>query len=123
MADKADVRKLADATLHKWNRIDSLVSNAGQYIQTPIHNSELIDFKRSFDVYFYGSYHAVKEALPHMLEQNSGHFVFINWMRKKELSVMHPMQLQNALVTDLLMFSVKKSNPAEFGLQRFILAE
>jgi uncharacterized protein len=84
MSDKADVRKLVNATIAKWNRIDIFVSNAGQYIQCPIHNSELIDFKRSFNINFYGAYYAVKEALPHMIKQNSGHFVFINSLDAKK---------------------------------------
>jgi len=84
MADIADVANLVNTTLSKWNRIDILISNAGQYIQSPIYNSELNDFKQSFDVNFYGSYYAVKEALPHMIKQNSGHFVFINSLDAKK---------------------------------------
>jgi NADP-dependent 3-hydroxy acid dehydrogenase YdfG len=84
MSDSTDVRRLVKATLAEWNRIDIFISNAGQYIQSPIDTSEQIDFKRSFDINFYGSYYAVKEALPHMIAQNSGHFVFINSLDAKK---------------------------------------
>jgi len=44
----------------------------------------MIDFQKSFDINFFGSYYAVKEALPHMIEQKSGHFVLINSLDAKK---------------------------------------
>lgn len=84
MANQTEVRNLVDATMSRWKRIDIFISNAGQYIQSPIRDSEPADFVKSFDINFYGSYYAVKEAIPHMIAQKSGHFVFINSLDAKK---------------------------------------
>jgi NADP-dependent 3-hydroxy acid dehydrogenase YdfG len=84
VADEADVMNLVNTTLSTWHRIDIFISNAGQYIQSPIVDSDKSDFEKSFDVNFYGSYYAVKAALPHMIMQNSGYFVFINSLDAKK---------------------------------------
>ena len=78
------VTHLVDTTLNKWHRIDILIANAGQYIQRSISESSQTDFDRSFDVNFYGSYHVVKEILPHMIREKSGHIVFINSLDAKK---------------------------------------
>ena len=84
MADKENVVNLVKITINKWKRIDILISNAGQYIQRSIIDSSHDDYKKSFDVNFYGSYYAVKEILPHMIEQKSGYIVFINSLDAKK---------------------------------------
>lgn len=84
MTAKDQVTHLVDTTVNKWHRIDILICNAGQYIQRSIAESNPTDFDRSFDINFYGSYHVVRETVPHMIRQKSGHIVFINSLDAKK---------------------------------------
>jgi len=81
---KSDVIHLINTTTEKWGKIDILISNAGQYIQGYLDDTEEELFRKSFDVNFYGSFYAVKEIMPVMKGQNAGHIIFINSLDSKK---------------------------------------
>jgi len=79
-----EVINLINRTQDKWERIDFLISNAGQYIQGYMDDINAEAFRESFEVNFYGSLYAVKHIIPIMFHQKSGHIVFINTLDSKK---------------------------------------
>ena len=79
-----DVAAIVNSTLEKFGKIDIFISNAAQHIQNPIHDMAIDEYRRSFDINLYGSLFAVKQAMPIMARQTSGHFVFINSLAAKK---------------------------------------
>jgi NADP-dependent 3-hydroxy acid dehydrogenase YdfG len=72
------VNMLVDAVIQRWGYVDILVSNAGQYIRTPIYRMEHTEIEQSMAVNFYGGVYAVQAVLPHMLSRSSGHIVLVS---------------------------------------------
>jgi NADP-dependent 3-hydroxy acid dehydrogenase YdfG len=72
------VNQLVEATVECWGHVDILVSNAGQYIRSPIIYMDHSEMEKSMAVNFYGGVYAVKAVLPHMLSRNSGHILFVS---------------------------------------------
>jgi len=81
---REDVKNLVKEAMDKWGRIDVFVANAGQYIQGYTEDTGEDTFQKSFKVNFFGSFHAVKEILPIMTDQGSGHIAFINSLDSKK---------------------------------------
>jgi short-subunit dehydrogenase len=79
-----DVINLINTTISKWDRIDILISNAGQYIQGLVTDINELDFQNSFSVNFYSSLFLVKHTVPLMSVRKSGHIVFINSLDAKK---------------------------------------
>jgi NADP-dependent 3-hydroxy acid dehydrogenase YdfG len=69
--------------LARWGRVDILISNAGQYIQSPILDLDPADLQRSLNVNYFGGVYCIKAVLPHMLAQKSGHIVAVTSMDGK----------------------------------------
>jgi len=84
ISNENDVINLIDKTIERWGRVDILISNAGQYIQGSLTDIHISDFHNSFGVNFFGSVYAVKQVLPVMLSQKSGHIVFVNSLDSKK---------------------------------------
>jgi NAD(P)-dependent dehydrogenase (short-subunit alcohol dehydrogenase family) len=77
VAKTDDIRRVVDAALARWGRIDGLVNNAaigplGTILDTP---EELWD--RVIDVNLKGPYLTCKAVLPHMIRQGGGSIVNI----------------------------------------------
>lgn len=67
----------------QWGKVDILVSNAGQYIRSPIVDVDPADIQRSLDVNFFGGVYCIKAVLPHMLHRKGGHIVCVTSMDGK----------------------------------------
>lgn len=78
VADRSQVRMLADATTQRFSRVDLLVCNAGEYVRGPAERLHIEDFERSMAVNFYGTVHLVYAVLPGMLASGSGHIVAVS---------------------------------------------
>lgn len=77
------VRALIQAALDRWGQVDILVSNAGQYIRSPIVGLAIEALEQSMAVNFYGHVYGILEVLPHMLARHSGHIVLVATMDAK----------------------------------------
>jgi short-subunit dehydrogenase len=77
------VEKMVQETLSRWGRLEILVSNAGQYVRSPIKDMDIRLIEQSMAVNFYGGVYAIQAALPTMLEQKSGHIVLVTSMDAK----------------------------------------
>jgi NAD(P)-dependent dehydrogenase (short-subunit alcohol dehydrogenase family) len=77
VTDPLQVKNGVAQTIQKWGRLDILISNAGEYIRSPIWEMEIEDVRRSMEVNFYAGLSFVQAVLPVMQEQGNGHIVFI----------------------------------------------
>ena len=81
---RADVSKreecntLVARTIEKWGRVDILVNNAGLMPLSFLKNLKVDEWDRMVDVNIKGVLYCTAAALPHMLEQGSGHIVNIS---------------------------------------------
>ncbi len=77
VTDDDQVKALVDKVIAEWGRIDIVVANAGQYIRRPAADVTMEDLEQSINVNFLGTARVVLAALPHMLEQGSGHIALM----------------------------------------------
>jgi short-subunit dehydrogenase len=75
VTDDDQVNALIDKVVAEWGRI--VVANAGQYIRGPAADVTMDDLEQSIDINFFGTARVVLAALPHMIEQGSGHIALM----------------------------------------------
>lgn len=80
---REQVEQMVRKVLDHWGRVDILVANAGEYIQSPILDLDPADVQRSLDVNFFGSLYCIKAVLPQMVDRKKGHIVVVTSMDGK----------------------------------------
>jgi 3-oxoacyl-[acyl-carrier protein] reductase len=81
VAVDADCRRIADAALDRWGRIDGLVNNAGiTKFANPadLDLLEAADFHRLLDVNVIGAFHMIRAVVPAMRRQGQGAIVNVS---------------------------------------------
>jgi 3-oxoacyl-[acyl-carrier protein] reductase len=81
VADDGDCRKLAQAAIDKWGRVDGLINNAGVSKFNTHANLDGVnrdDFVRIYSVNVIGAYQMVRAVAPHMKKQGRGSVVNIS---------------------------------------------
>ncbi len=68
VSQESDCKKLIDATIEKFGRIDVLINNAGISMRALFKDMDLTVMHRLMDVNFYGTVYCTKYALPYLLE-------------------------------------------------------
>lgn len=76
-ASEADNKRMVEAALEQFGRIDMLIANAGISMRAMFEDLDLEVFKQVMDVNFYGAVYATKYALPHIL-QSKGKIIAIS---------------------------------------------
>ena len=84
VTSRQQVSKLVKTALDRWQRIDILFANAGEYIRSPVSELTVETLQRSMAVNFYGGVYAALEVLPVMKKQGSGHIIFMTTMDSKK---------------------------------------
>jgi NADP-dependent 3-hydroxy acid dehydrogenase YdfG len=72
------VKRLVDAAVHKFGRVDVMLNNAGLMPHSPLERLKLEDWERMIDVNIKGVLYGIAAALPYMKEQKSGHFINVS---------------------------------------------
>ena len=66
---------MAQEVLHKFKKIDVLVNNAGFAIYGKVSELSIDEIEAQMNTNYLGMVYCIKNFLPSMLEQNSGHIV------------------------------------------------
>jgi NADP-dependent 3-hydroxy acid dehydrogenase YdfG len=78
VTDRDQVKKLVDAAVQKFGRVDVLISNAGLMPQSLLERLKIDEWDRMIDVNIKGVLYGIAAALPHMTVQKSGHFINVS---------------------------------------------
>ena len=72
------VKRLADAAVRRFGRIDVMLNNAGLMQQAPLERLKIGEWDRMIDVNIKGVLYGIAAALPYMKQQKAGHIVNVS---------------------------------------------
>jgi NADP-dependent 3-hydroxy acid dehydrogenase YdfG len=78
VTDHGQVKKLVDAAVEKFGRIDVMINNAGLMQQSPLERLKINEWDNMIDVNIKGMLYGIAAALPHMQRQKSGHVINVS---------------------------------------------
>ncbi|HJP95253.1 MAG TPA: SDR family oxidoreductase [Pyrinomonadaceae bacterium] len=78
VTDHDQVKKLVDAAVQAFGRIDVMLNNAGLMPHSPLERFKIDDWDQMIDVNVKGVLYGIAAALPYMKEQKSGHFINVS---------------------------------------------
>jgi NADP-dependent 3-hydroxy acid dehydrogenase YdfG len=72
------VKKLVDAAVQTFGRIDVMINNAGLMPQSLLERLKVDEWDRMIDVNIKGVLYGIAAALPHMKQQRAGHIINVS---------------------------------------------
>src|ERR1051325_10519942 len=78
VTDYDQVKRLVDAAVQAYGRIDVIINNAGLMPSSPLERLKIDDWNRMIDVNIKGVLYGIAAALPYMQQQKSGHFINVS---------------------------------------------
>lgn len=73
LTDEDSVKKSIDATVKQFGSIDVVVNNAGYGMAGALEELSDAEARANFDVNVFGALNVIRQALPHLRRQQSGH--------------------------------------------------
>jgi NADP-dependent 3-hydroxy acid dehydrogenase YdfG len=78
VTDREQVKRLVDAAVDRFGRIDVMINNAGLMQQSPLERLKVDEWDNMIDVNVKGVLYGIAAALPHMKNQKSGHIINVS---------------------------------------------
>ncbi len=78
VTDCAQVKRLVDAAVQTYGRIDVMLNNAGLMPNSPLDRLKIGDWDLMIDVNIKGVLYGIAAALPYMKAQKSGHIISVS---------------------------------------------
>jgi len=78
VTDHAQVKRLVDAAVQTYGRVDVIINNAGLMPHSPLERLKIEDWDQMIDVNLRGVLYGIAAALPHMTAQKSGHIINVS---------------------------------------------
>ena len=78
VTDCDQVKRLVDAAVQTFGRIDVMINNAGLMPLSPLERLKIEDWDRTIDVNIKGVLYGIAAALPHMMQQKAGHIINVS---------------------------------------------
>jgi NAD(P)-dependent dehydrogenase (short-subunit alcohol dehydrogenase family) len=78
ITDEADVHRTIEATVDYFGRIDAVVNNAGYGMVGALEELTDAEARANFDINVFGSLNVIRQALPQLRHQRSGHIFNIS---------------------------------------------
>src|ERR1700737_4054972 len=72
------VKRLVDAAVQTFGRIDVMINNAGLMPHSPLERLKIDDWNRAIDVNLKGVLYGIAAALPYMKQQKAGHIINVS---------------------------------------------
>jgi NADP-dependent 3-hydroxy acid dehydrogenase YdfG len=78
VTDRGQVKRLVDAAVQTYGRIDVMINNAGLMQQSPLERLKVDEWDNMIDINIKGVLYGIAAALPHMQRQKAGHIINIS---------------------------------------------
>lgn len=78
VTDCDQVKRLVDAAVQTYGRIDVMINNAGLMPQAPLERLKIDEWNRMIDVNIKGVLYGIAAALPYMKQQKAGHVINVS---------------------------------------------
>lgn len=78
VADRPQVKQLADKAVDTYGRLDVMLNNAGLMPLAPLEELRIDEWDQMIDVNLKGVLYGIAAALPHMKQQKSGHIINVS---------------------------------------------
>jgi NADP-dependent 3-hydroxy acid dehydrogenase YdfG len=78
VTDYDQVKRLVDAAVQTYGRVDVIINNAGLMPSSPLERLKIDDWNRMIDVNIKGVLYGIAAALPYMKEQKAGHIINVS---------------------------------------------
>lgn len=78
VTQSGQVKKLVEAAVAAYGRIDVMINNAGLMPHSPLERLKIDDWDRMIDVNIKGVLYGIAAALPYMQQQKSGHIINVS---------------------------------------------
>ncbi len=78
VTDYDQVKRLVDAAVQAYGRVDVMINNAGLMPHSPLERLKIDDWDRTIDVNIKGVLYGIAAALPYMKQQKCGHIINVS---------------------------------------------